>query len=189
MNRDKMWSCVVALTPTARSLITLDPVCHHAVQQIGRRRPGGRLPCVHVPAWSLELPVVDSAPPSLPPPTPHTGDQRPLKNTEAQDALAQSLVDGIAQIFVQEVKDRRGTKLKPTPDMFSGRVWLGPEAVRLGLIDSTTTFEELRDARFKDLPIHEFRPKRTLQDALGMKAMARELGVGLSSGFAGSRWE
>ena len=110
-------------------------------------------------------------------------------NTPAQDALSQSLVDGIAQMFIAEVKARRGAKLKPTPDMFSGRVWVGPDALRLGLVDGNSTFEALRDSRFKSLPVHEFRPTETFQDRLGMQAVVREFGIGLSQGATGTSWQ
>lgn len=110
-------------------------------------------------------------------------------NTPEQDALSQSLVDTIAQMFIAEVRERRGSKLKETPDMFSGRVWVGPEAVRLGLIDSNSTYEGVLRARFKDLPVHEFRPTQTFQDRLGLSALAREFGVGLTQGMSGTRFE
>lgn len=107
-------------------------------------------------------------------------------NTPAQDALSQELVDGIAKMFADEVRDRRGSKLKETPDMFSGRVWLAPEAVELGLIDQASTFEQLKAARFKDLSIHEFRPTQTFQDKIGLRAVAREFGAGIASEFTSS---
>lgn len=107
-------------------------------------------------------------------------------NTPAQDALSQELVDGIAKMFADEVRDRRGSKLKETPDMFSGRVWLTPEAVELGLIDQASTFEQLKSTRFKDLSVHEFRPTQTFQDKIGLRAMAREFGAGIASEFTGS---
>lgn len=107
-------------------------------------------------------------------------------NTPAQDALSQELVDGIAEMFAREVRERRGAKLKETPDMFSGRVWLAPEAVELGLIDQAATFEQLKASRFKDLSVHEFRPTQTFQDKIGLRAMAREFGAGIASEFTGS---
>ena len=110
-------------------------------------------------------------------------------NTQAQDALSQSLVDGIAKLFIADVRERRGARLKETPDMFSGRVWLGDEALALGLVDSISTFEQLKEARFKDLPVHDFRPQQTLQDKLGMKAMVREFGAGVASEISGSQWD
>ncbi len=110
-------------------------------------------------------------------------------NTRAQDELNQSLVDGIARLFIAEVKARRASKLKPADDVFSGRMWVGTDALRLGLVDGNQTFENLRDTHFSGLPVHEFRPPQTLQDRFGLSAAAREFGIGLSHGIAQTRWE
>lgn len=110
-------------------------------------------------------------------------------NTPEQDALSQSMVDGIATMFVANVKERRGAKLKPTADMFSGRVWLGQEAVELGLIDGTTTFEVLKQARFPDLPVHEYRPEKSFHDRLGLSMLMREFGAGAAAELRQARWE
>ncbi|HEY0660497.1 MAG TPA: S49 family peptidase [Lysobacter sp.] len=110
-------------------------------------------------------------------------------NTPEQDALSQQLVDGVATMFAEEVRERRGAKLKVTPDMFSGRVWLSQEAVKLGLIDGTTTFEALHATRFKDLPVQEFRPTQTFQDKLGLSALARQFGAGLAAELSTTRVE
>ncbi|OGU21744.1 MAG: hypothetical protein A2580_18010 [Hydrogenophilales bacterium RIFOXYD1_FULL_62_11] len=104
-------------------------------------------------------------------------------NTPAQDAMAQSLVDRMAELFIAQVKERRGDKLKPDPEMFTGRVWLGQDALGLGLIDGLSTFEALKQDRFEDLPVHEFRPTETLQERLGLSSLVHELGAGIASGL------
>jgi protease-4 len=55
--------------------------------------------------------------------------------TEKQRAFAQSMLDQIHQQFIAVVKEGRGTRLKDTPDMFSGLFWTGQQAVDLGLAD------------------------------------------------------
>ncbi|MGH8463057.1 MAG: S49 family peptidase [Pseudomonas sp.] len=109
-------------------------------------------------------------------------------NSAEQDRLSQELVDGVARMFIDEVSERRGAKLKPTPDMFSGRVWLSPTALELGLIDGVTTFEQLKAERFEDLPIHEFRPTKTLQEKLGLSALAREFAAGVVAEMKETQW-
>ena len=37
------------------------------------------------------------------------------------------------------MREGRGSRLQADPDLFSGRVWSGREAVRLGLADSTAS--------------------------------------------------
>jgi len=55
--------------------------------------------------------------------------------TERQRVYAQSMLDQIHQQFIDVVKAGRGTRLKETPEMFSGLFWSGQQAVELGLAD------------------------------------------------------
>lgn len=50
-------------------------------------------------------------------------------------ANIQAMLDQIHQQFIGAVREGRGTRLKETPDMFSGLVWTGEEGVKLGLAD------------------------------------------------------
>lgn len=52
-----------------------------------------------------------------------------------QRAYAQQLIDTVHQQFINVVRKDRGSRLKETPDMFSGLVWTGQKAVDLGLAD------------------------------------------------------
>jgi protease-4 len=52
-----------------------------------------------------------------------------------QAAFAQAMLEQIHQQFIAVVKQGRGSKLKETPDTFSGLFWNGDEAVKLGLVD------------------------------------------------------
>ncbi|MFT2542977.1 S49 family peptidase, partial [Escherichia coli] len=50
-----------------------------------------------------------------------------------QREYAQSMLQEIHQQFIEVVRQGRGTRLKETPDTFSGLVWTGSKAVELGL--------------------------------------------------------
>lgn len=64
----------------------------------------------------------------------------------AQDAMLKKDLNEVHELFVKLVKDSRGKKLKVTPDMFSGRFWLGLDAKNLGLIDGFgDTYSVARD--------------------------------------------
>jgi protease IV len=52
-----------------------------------------------------------------------------------ETAFWQQVLDQTHQQFIKKVRDGRGDRLKETPDMFSGLIWNGAEAMRLGLID------------------------------------------------------
>ena len=55
--------------------------------------------------------------------------------SETQRAHAQTMLDQIHQQFIQVVRTGRGTRLKETPEMFSGLVWTGQQAIQMGLAD------------------------------------------------------
>lgn len=52
-----------------------------------------------------------------------------------QVAMLQTDLDTLHQLFIDYVKERRGSRLHESPDMFSGRFWIGAQAKELGLID------------------------------------------------------
>ena len=52
-----------------------------------------------------------------------------------QDAMLNNDLTEVHNLFINLVKDSRGTRLKISDDMFSGRFWLGIDAKALGLID------------------------------------------------------
>ena len=55
--------------------------------------------------------------------------------TEKQRGFAQAMLDQIHQQFIAVVKAGRGTRLKETPETFSGLFWTGQQAVDMGLAD------------------------------------------------------
>jgi protease IV len=89
------------------------------------------------------------------------------------DMKAQKLVDQLGTFFLEEVKARRGTRLKQGIDVATGEVWPGPEAKDLGLVDSVGTLDEYVSATW-GMQTYDFGPSaqglqllgHTLQDAL-----------------------
>jgi protease-4 len=61
--------------------------------------------------------------------------------SEKQLAFAQTMLNQIHQQFIAVVKTGRGTRLKETPDMFTGLFWTGEQAVELGLADRLGNLE------------------------------------------------
>ena len=55
--------------------------------------------------------------------------------SDKQRVFAQSMLDQIHQQFIAVVKTGRGSRLKETPEMFTGLFWNGQQAVELGLAD------------------------------------------------------
>lgn len=104
-------------------------------------------------------------------------------NTPEQDALNQELVNSIGEIFTTQIRELRGKRLQDDPDLFSGRVWTAPDALKLGLIDEVGSLEELRQSALDGAPIHEYRPRETLQDRLGLTALVGTFASNLTSGL------
>src|SRR5450830_201852 len=55
--------------------------------------------------------------------------------TDKQRVFAQAMLNQIHQQFIDVVKAGRGTRLKETPETFSGLFWSGQQAIELGLAD------------------------------------------------------
>jgi protease-4 len=55
--------------------------------------------------------------------------------TERQRAFAQTMLDQIHKQFIDAVKAGRGSRLKETPETFSGLFWSGQQAIEFGLAD------------------------------------------------------
>lgn len=58
------------------------------------------------------------------------------------DSKAQALVDQLGGAFSQEVRQLRGSRLKPDFNLATGEVWSGPEALGLGLVDEVGTIDQ-----------------------------------------------
>jgi len=56
------------------------------------------------------------------------------ENTKQRE-FAQKMLDDVHNTFIQAVKEGRGDRLKASPDVFSGLIWTGQQALELGLVD------------------------------------------------------
>lgn len=96
--------------------------------------------------------------------------------TADEQAAYQVLVDGLAKSFLQDVRATRGAKLKADDAMIaSGRVWTASDALKLGLIDEIATIEDLKRHKFQDVTFHRYRRKSSFAEAMGLKAVLREV--------------
>ena len=55
--------------------------------------------------------------------------------TDRQRVFAQAMLDQVHRQFIDAVKKGRGTRLKETPELFSGLFWTGQQAIDMGLAD------------------------------------------------------
>jgi signal peptide peptidase SppA len=76
------------------------------------------------------------------------------------------------ELFVDWVKERRGDRLSASEDLFTGDIWLGDKACKLGLVDGLGSLREIITARYPDAEISVVEPKKPLLARLGIGAPA-----------------
>lgn len=97
----------------------------------------------------------------------HKGFLDPFTPENAEEkAFWQSVLEVTHNQFIEQVKKGRGDRLADNPDLFSGLVWSGEQALELGLIDGLASSsqiareqldtEELVDFTYKISPWDEF---------------------------------
>jgi protease IV len=62
-------------------------------------------------------------------------------NNPEQTLYAHKMLEEVHQNFIQAVKEGRGNRLKSDPALFTGLVWTGTDAKKLGLIDGFKSTE------------------------------------------------
>ncbi|WP_416221515.1 S49 family peptidase [Rhodoferax sp.] len=97
--------------------------------------------------------------------------------TEKQRAFAQAMLDQIHQQFIAVVKDGRGTRLKETPDMFSGLFWTGQQAIELGLADQLGNLDYVAREVVKAEDIIDYTRKDNVAERL-VKRFGASIGDG-----------
>lgn len=86
----------------------------------------------------------------------------PLDST--QRAYAQEMLGEIHTQFIDVVRKGRGKRLKETPDMFSGLVWIGQKSIELGLADSIGSMEQVARDVIKAEEIIDFTPRENVAE-------------------------
>lgn len=95
-----------------------------------------------------------------------------------QSAYIQAMLGDIHAQFIAVVKRGRGERLKETPDMFSGLVWNGQQAVALGLADGLGSLDSVA----RDVVNASDMVDYTLRENLGSR-LARQFGASIGQGF------
>jgi protease-4 len=91
---------------------------------------------------------------------------------EQQKAHAETMLGDIHQQFITVVRQGRGKRLKETPDMFSGLLWVGQKSIELGLADAMGSLEYVAREVIKAEDIVDF----TLQENFAER-FARRFGA------------
>ena len=80
----------------------------------------------------------------------------------AHKQYAQQMIGQIHQQFIATVKQGRGSRLKETPDMFSGLVWTGEKSIELGLADGLGSAESVARDVIKAEKLVNFTPEENV---------------------------
>jgi protease-4 len=97
--------------------------------------------------------------------------------TTPQRDYAQEMIEGIHQQFIAAVKAGRGTRLKESPDLFSGLVWNGARGVDMGLADGLGSIDYVAREVIKAEDVVDFTVKENLTERL-----TRRFGAALANG-------
>jgi protease-4 len=101
-----------------------------------------------------------------------------------QRAYAQAMIDQIHQQFIRVVREGRGTRIKETPDTFSGLFWNGEEAVKLGLADRFGNLDYVAREVVKAEEVVDYTPRENVAEKLA-KRFGAALGEGAMRAAAG----
>src|SRR5499427_1276771 len=102
-----------------------------------------------------------------------------LPMSQEQRDYALKLLQEIHQQFIAVVKQGRGSRLKESPELFSGLVWNGARSVDLGLADALGSVGYVAREVIKAEDVVDF----TVQESLSER-FARRLGTTMARSFA-----
>jgi protease-4 len=97
---------------------------------------------------------------------------------EPQKQHAEQMLGQIHQQFIGVVRAGRGERLKETPDMFSGLMWVGQKSIELGLADALGSIEYVAREVIQAEDIVDFTPRENIAERL-----AKKFGAGVAEGL------
>jgi len=92
-------------------------------------------------------------------------------------AYVQAMIDQVHQQFIQVVRQGRGNRLKESADTFSGLVWNGEQAVKLGLADRLGNLDFVAREVVKAEEIIDYTPHENVAERL-----AKRFGAAVGAG-------
>ena len=96
----------------------------------------------------------------------------------AHKAFAEKMLAEIHEQFITVVRQGRGKRLKETPELFSGLVWVGPKSIELGLADALGNVDSVARDVIKAEDVVDFTPHENIAERVARKfgaAMAEAL--------------
>ncbi len=97
-----------------------------------------------------------------------------------QQAYAQTMLNEVHQQFIDVVRQGRGSRLKETPEIFSGLFWSGDQGIKLGLADALGSADYVAREVIKQEEIVDYTHQETVVDRFAKKigaSMAKSIGL------------
>ncbi|MBY0579372.1 MAG: S49 family peptidase [Burkholderiales bacterium] len=96
--------------------------------------------------------------------------------SDEQKGYAMQMLEEIHQQFIHAVRAGRGSRLKETPDMYSGLIWTGQKSIELGLSDALGTTDYVAEKVIGAKDIVDYSPKENIA-----VRVAKKFGVTMGS--------
>lgn len=97
---------------------------------------------------------------------------------DSQVDYAATMLEEIHKQFITVVREGRGKRLKETPELFSGLLWVGTRSVELGLADALGSVDYVAREVIKAEEIVDFTPRENIAERVARRfgaAMAETL--------------
>ena len=104
---------------------------------------------------------------------------------QKQKEHAQVLLGEIHKQFIEVVRKGRGTRLKESPEMFSGLMWTGSQSIAMGLADDYATVESVARDLIKAEVILDYSVKENIAERFA-KRFGAQIGQSLFYRLFGS---
>jgi protease-4 len=89
--------------------------------------------------------------------------------SEQQKEYAQQMLGEVHQQFITVVRQGRGKRLKETPEMFSGLMWVGSRSIELGLADAVGSVDYVAREVIKAEDIVDFTPRENIAERVARR--------------------
>jgi protease IV len=99
-------------------------------------------------------------------------------------AYAQAMLNEIHEQFKEVVRQGRGSRLKESPEVFSGLFWSGEQGIKLGLADALGSADYVAREVIKQEDIVDYTYQETVVDRFAKKlgaSMAKSIGIDAKS--------
>lgn len=101
----------------------------------------------------------------------------------SQRAHVETMIGEVHQQFINAVKRGRGERLDQSADLFSGLIWSGERAQKLGLIDQFGSAKQVARDVIGAARLVTYNPRESV-----LEQFARKIGVTISTNLFASNW-